>query len=480
MIKKINRKGNIMRYDSSLFKIEGTTLISYIGNEEHVIIPDGVTEIVFIQHGIKSVYIPRTVTKISSNMSWSEKLEKIVVSDENPYFTSVEGVLFNWDKSKLICYPAAREGNQYTITSNVTHIAQYAFTNVKFPIDITLENGITEIGDNAFNGCRGLRSISIPNSVIRIGNGAFSRCCHLLDVKIPDSVVSIGDDCFSFCERLRDIVIPESVVTLAPNSYIKTEEQEDFSAFNDVIERGVLGVFAFCKNLTSVVIGAKVTYLPYGIFQSCGRLLTVRLSDTIKSFCDCAFDDCMSLEYLNIPDGVNLSYECVFGILKSEIPVIRKIREEIRDKLIVDLKTYNRNKKTESITVSFDVEDNKCLGVNGIYVAHIDRKNAYNYDIFIVDDFNYPIMIVCNGYINNAEICVTPRLCLDRRYRIKEINKGVKHSNYKVVREINKINDAQKSGSEKLKNIIELFVDGIAYTSIEKLYEIRNQRFEDD
>ncbi len=304
-----------MEYNRELFKIEGTTLVAYLGDEEEIIIPEGITEIESIKKDVKTIFIPSTVVKISSNATVSRKLQSINVSEDNTYFSSIEGVLFSKDKTRLICYPAARRTSQYRITSNVLHVEKYAFSGVEFPISIVIENGITQIGELAFCMCKGLQSISIPNSVISIGDEAFAHCENLLNISIPNSVASIGDECFFGCESLLNIVIPESVVTLAPKGYVRVEKHDE-----TIFSKS--GVFGCCRNLTSVIILGKITYIPHSAFSNCNNLRTVILPNTIRHICDFAFDGCKLLESINIPDEIDIVSECAFGWY-PECPAIK-------------------------------------------------------------------------------------------------------------------------------------------------------------
>ncbi len=313
-----------MEYNQELFKIEGTTLISYMGNEGNIVIPEGVTKVEELisrysdgDENIKSIYIPSTVREILINFGKLKELERIDVSEENIYFSSVEGVLFSKDKSTLIRYPAARKASRYIITSNVMRIEEYAFENIKFPISIAIENGITQIDESAFCMCKGLHSISIPNSVMSIGDGAFAHCENLLNISIPNSVISIGDKCFWGCKSILNIVIPESVVTVAPKSFVEIENYEEHlrSSINH-------GLFNYCENLTSVIILAKITYIPSSAFKGCKNLRTVVLPNTIKSICDFAFEECDLLESINIPDKIDIISRCAFGY-EPKCPAIK-------------------------------------------------------------------------------------------------------------------------------------------------------------
>jgi len=77
---------------------------------------------------LKEIRIPKTLTRIGeAAFGTFINLEKYVVDPGNPnYCSDADGVLFNKDKTKLLFYPTARQG-EYTIPSTVTYIGKMAF-----------------------------------------------------------------------------------------------------------------------------------------------------------------------------------------------------------------------------------------------------------------------------------------------------------------------------------------------------------------
>ena len=132
--------------------------------------------------GLTSVTIPNSVTSIGERAFYEcTGLTSIDVASDNSNYCSVDGVLFNKDKTTLIQYPGGKQG-AYTIP-----------------------NSVTSIGESAFEGCTGLTSVTIPNSVTSIGNQAFAICTGLISVTIPNSVTSIGSYAFFHCRSLTSV-----------------------------------------------------------------------------------------------------------------------------------------------------------------------------------------------------------------------------------------------------------------------------------
>lgn len=172
-----------------------------------------------------SISIPGSVTSIGeSAFSKCLSLIEIVVSAENPNYSSENGVLFNKDKTMLIQYPCGKQGGY------------------------EIPNSVTNVGESAFYECAGLTSIVIPNSVISIGN-AFSGCSSL---PVIDNI------------RYADTYLVEAV---------------DKTLSSYTIKEGTkwIGTYAFgeCSALTSILIPFNVTNIGWGAFYNCNGLISV-------------------------------------------------------------------------------------------------------------------------------------------------------------------------------------------------------------
>ena len=93
-------------------------------------------------------------------------------------------------------------------------------TNLK-SVDLT---GITSIGQNSFKES-GIVTIDIPESVSGLGERAFYKCKSLTSVTIKnESITTLPREIFAFCEDLSNLVLPESVINLADGAFYKTSK----------------------------------------------------------------------------------------------------------------------------------------------------------------------------------------------------------------------------------------------------------------
>jgi len=259
-----------------------------------VAIPDSVTSIgmgAFMNSGLTSVTIPGSATDIGTNPFNGCPLTFIDVSQNNPAYAHMDGVLFDNEQKMLVSFPSAREG-AYTIPEGTLHI-----------------------GDAAFGRCRNLTSITIPDSVTSIGNAAFMECSGLTSVMISDSVTSIGHSAFSGCSSLTSVMIPDSVTRIdADMLFMGSSVTHIDVASNNPVFEGIDGVL-FDKQkrmLVSYPNAREGAYtIPQGTqsvgraaFMACSGLISITIPDSVASIGDSAFLMCSGLISVTIPGSV--------------------------------------------------------------------------------------------------------------------------------------------------------------------------------
>jgi len=294
-------------------------------NLTSITIPNGVTSIkgnVFaFCEGLTDIMIPASVTEIEGcAFRDCNGLKNISVSPDNPAYSSVDGVLFNKDKTVLIQYPIRKEGNTYAVPDSVTEIKMCAFVDCKRLTDITLPASLTSIGDSAFNACHKLKNIMIPDKVSKIGNGAFMFCFDLETVTIPASVTEIEEDAFVCCGSLKSI-------SVSPDN--PAYSSEDGVLFNK--DKTRLIRYPAGKEGDIYSIPTSVTEICKEAFAKCHNLKNIKIPNSVSKIGDRAFELCDSLTSITLPDGITEIGDCTFrckSLITIAIPAsVTKIEE---------------------------------------------------------------------------------------------------------------------------------------------------------
>lgn len=171
---------------------------------------------------LTSISIPKNVTNIGNKaFRRCDNLATIEVDNNNKYYLSENGVLYNKEKTMLIKYPVKKQGNSFSIPNGVTSIEFGAFENCENLISVTIPNSVIYIKDYAFDSCENLSSITIPNSVTYIGESAFGECLNLKTIDVPNSITYLGDYAFWDCESLTSINIPNNITYIPEGAYAR-------------------------------------------------------------------------------------------------------------------------------------------------------------------------------------------------------------------------------------------------------------------
>ena len=163
---------------ASDFVIKNGVLTEYTGSGGNVVIPDTVTSIgdtVFFEcTSLKSVTIPKSVISIGEGVFLEcVKLEKIIVDSGNAYYSSVDGVLYNKDKTVLIKCPEGKKG-KLMIPNTVVTISEVACADCKGLTEVTIPSSVRLIDRCAFADCKGLKTLNIYTSYPIVDIEAFT------------------------------------------------------------------------------------------------------------------------------------------------------------------------------------------------------------------------------------------------------------------------------------------------------------------
>lgn len=346
--------------NGALYRVysDGDVLVRYPAgrHDEHIIIPEGVTEIGYYAlngctyNGVRTITFPKSLQTIADdlgvvsytddweyNLDYGDKsiseamgidntLETFIVEDENPHMKSIDGVLFTDCGETLKRYPTGKKDRVYRIPDGVTRIFRGAFFQCEYLEEIIIPDSVNLIEDGAFQRCNHLKKLVLPSGIKEIAPFTFVGCTRLETLEIPEGVKEIGCNAFIGCWNLKRLHLPESVTALGEDC------------------------FGYCTAMVYIpnkIVDLEMIQLALGDYCDCAwmQLAGFEVSPdhpTFSTVDGSLFDkDMKTLFYINgtateytIPDGVEKVAEgaaalCEFSIRKLVIPSSVKVFENI-------------------------------------------------------------------------------------------------------------------------------------------------------
>lgn len=194
-----NKSDVIMKKFLVLIFIMGITHFVMAQNEGDVLVPEGQTAIAdsafYKSIDMVTLSIPASVESIGRHaVDHCFKLVAFRVDADNPYFKTIDGVIYSKDGKTLVLCPPGKTG-EFVVPAQATVIAPFAFSSCKKLTSIVLPKGIEEIPEGAFQGCWGLTKVNLPQGLKRIGKRAFNGTI-IQKVNMPTTMERIDDEAF--------------------------------------------------------------------------------------------------------------------------------------------------------------------------------------------------------------------------------------------------------------------------------------------
>ena len=212
---------------------------------------------------IKTITIGANVEYVDAKAFYScWALQNIEVNENNPNYCDVDGVLYNKDKTEILCYPC--DHDEYLRQ-------KYGYEAELYRDDVTPEyerdiqiyvvpSTVTKIGEMCFNYAN-LRKIYLPEGLKTIETLAIFKLHERVDewsthpslenvytytakniadphftdekalgnvyISLPEGLEFIGSDAFSYNQNLSYVYIPESVKHIGHHAFWDTVYKQD-------------------------------------------------------------------------------------------------------------------------------------------------------------------------------------------------------------------------------------------------------------
>ena len=205
---------------------------------------------------VQVINIGRDVEKIDGKAFYScWALQRIEVDENNPYYCDIDGVLYNKDKTELICHPCDRD----------TYLSQkYGYKPI---FDDNGQRTFPVEGDTEFEGYKkDVLTFVVPSTVETIGELAFNYA-YLQEIYLPEGLKTI--------ETLGIFEIPllSDIYSYKTEASIDSDHFESKDALGEVylsLPEGLeyIGSDAFSYNqaMTYVYIPSSIKYIGHHAF----------------------------------------------------------------------------------------------------------------------------------------------------------------------------------------------------------------------
>lgn len=350
-----------------------------------------------------------------SNSDSFRRIGIINVDENNPDYSSENGILYNKDKSVLIYCPQSNPLKELYIPNTVNEICDEAFTKNQYLESVYIPNSIKVMGDYAFQNCSSLNYLEFEDgfSIDRL-YFTFQDCINLKTAIFPsDSKVDLFYGTFrntglTHCELpdyvdkiqyifqetkdLKNVELPKYLNLMGSSNFtnsgiesiiipdnIKKIQQTDFSRcenlkyidLNNVTSLSVMS-FAYCTSLESIDL-TNITYYvnnpKTGTFAGC---------DNLNKF------------YFNKDtEGTNILEESYTGNETLETIVVGNSIKQIQSRAFADCTNLTTALISDSVTQIADTAFENCNNLNivckaGSYAESYAEEKSIPYTTFVV------------------------------------------------------------------------------------------------
>ena len=235
---------------------------------------------------------------------------------------------------------------EVVVPEGIEYIDFGAFRNCTALRSVSLPQSLLYVYSGSFEGCTALERIELPDSLESIGYDAFKGCGMLLDIRFPESLEYIGDGAFEGT-GLTEVTLPEAAMRESEIDYVfdpgvivngvemewpvRRTSQDGFEY--DLYERrGCVTICGYNGSETELTIPEELdgwrvasvsslrgegkdkverivfpetlTELGHSVCYGYRALREVVLPPRLERIENCAFEECESLERVDIPSGV--------------------------------------------------------------------------------------------------------------------------------------------------------------------------------
>ena len=289
----------------------------------------------------------RNIFDCESKIAWFE------VDPANEKYCSIDGVIYNKDKTTLVHYPYAKMDEEFRVPNGVTSISTVGCHIANFKVlDL---NQVETLGDHAITSPK-LEDIHIPATLAEIpegsidgsniqnlyvadGNPTYSDIDGVLfnkdkttlikfpagrkgDYTVPESTERIAEQAFQLT-KLKTVILNEGLETIGNRAFYNSNTLTAVTIPTTVTSIAD-EVFARTPKLATVTFAqpSQLKSMGTNVFYVNNSLTTITLPTSLKTTRE-TFNTCYALEEIIIPNGSQL--ETIGGYFANDCSRLKRV-----------------------------------------------------------------------------------------------------------------------------------------------------------
>ena len=172
---------------NNCYNIEG-----YRGTETEIVIPNGYNclpvvsiDCIFEDSNIIKIIIGKNIQKIKEDAFMkANNLETIMVEEDNSFYYSEDGVLYDKIKNSLKVYPLGKKDSSFIIPINILLLDRFCFNANPYLEYLVINDNLITINSEALRDCKNLKTILIGKNVSFISDTWINNCHKLESIMV--------------------------------------------------------------------------------------------------------------------------------------------------------------------------------------------------------------------------------------------------------------------------------------------------------
>lgn len=300
------------------------TITSYKGNEKEVIVPSMIGKKTVKCIGERAFSVECIRSDLLEFVPSRKKIEKVVIS-------------YGIEIIKPSAFAGCKSLKNIVLPDSITEIGDFAFDNTAITSIVCPPN--IECLGAIFANCKELKEVVLPKKFRKldrtfIGSGiekcdipegveeiicAFEDCEKLKEVSLPSTLKWINLGTFENCNSIEKMTVAKNKACRLENGFL----YESFGYIENKKENIIIAKLKTIDELPSettllskacitdrdikeYVIPIGITEICIGAFENCIHLEKVTIPETVKIIGSGAFEGCTSLKEVIIPENVEL------------------------------------------------------------------------------------------------------------------------------------------------------------------------------